>query len=31
MDKVDGQKIIKIILETIKEVGLDLPKDIKVG
>ncbi|MDR1485754.1 MAG: AAA family ATPase [Planctomycetaceae bacterium] len=31
MDKVDVQKIIKGILDTIKEVGLDLPKDIKVG
>ncbi|MDR0390618.1 MAG: AAA family ATPase, partial [Planctomycetaceae bacterium] len=31
MDKIDVQKIIKGILDTIKEVGLDLPKDIKIG
>jgi MoxR-like ATPase len=31
MDKVDVQKIIKGILDTIKEVGLNLPNDIKIG
>lgn len=31
MDKIDVTKIIKGLLDTIKEVGVDLPKDIKIG